>query len=122
MAIQIPKYKIKWVDVSEEKAKISDIFVEGYFYSDVHDIYGRQICEGDIVAFCKEEQGDSISKTLYQVQCTITNNQPVFYIEDRAGKILFQKLSSNTQLVVITSIADLMLALRTKEKLVTHDS
>lgn len=108
MVTKVPQYKIKQVKITDMKTEITDTVVEGYFYSEVHDIHGRQICEGDYVAVCnKDTQVPSLS-TLYEVKRDIKNGQVIFFIEGKASVTFFEDIDPNKQLLVVTSIVDLM--------------
>lgn len=116
MVTKVPQYKIKQVKITDMKTEITDTVVEGYFYSEVHDIHGRQICEGDYVAVCnKDTQVPSLS-TLYEVKRDIKNGQVVFFIEGKASVTLFEDIDPSKQLLVVTSIVDLMTLHKKRER------
>lgn len=116
MVTKVPQYKIKQVKITDMKTEITDTVVEGYFYSEVHDIHGRQICEGDYVAVCnKDTQVPSLS-TLYEVKRDIKNGQVVFFIEGKASVTLFEDIDPSKQLLVVTSIIDLMTLHKKRER------
>lgn len=108
MVTTIPQYKIKQVKITDDKFETTDAVIEGYFYSEVHDIHGRQICEGDYVAVCNKDTQEPSLSTLYEVKRDIKNSQIIFFIKDKASVTLFEDIDPSKQLLVVTSIVDLM--------------
>ena len=108
MVTTVPQYKIKQVKTTNDKFETTDAVIEGYFYSEVHDIYGRQICEGDYVAVCNKDTQEPSLSTLYEVKRDIKNSQTIFFIKDKSSVTLFEDIDPSKQLLVVTSIVDLM--------------
>lgn len=108
MVTTVPQYKIKQVKTTDDKIATTDTIIEGYFYSEVHDIHGRQICEGDYVAVCNKDTQEPSLSTLYEVKRDIKNSQTIFFIKDKSSVTLFEDIDPSKQLLVVTSIVDLM--------------
>ena len=116
MVTKVPQYKIKQVKITDMKTEITDTVIEGYFYSEVHDIHGRQICEGDYVAVCNKDTQEPSLSTLYEVKRDIKNGQVIFFIECKAGVTFFENIDPSKQLLVVTSIVDLMTLHKKRER------
>lgn len=108
MVTKIPQYKMKQVKITDNKFETIDAVIEGYFFSEVHDIHGRQICEGDYVAVCNKDTQEPSLSTLYEVKRDIKNSQTIFFIKDKSSVTLFEDIDPSKQLLVVTSIVDLM--------------
>ena len=108
MITKIPQYRVKQVKITDNKFETTDAVIEGYFYSEVHDIHGRQICEGDYVAVCNKDTQEPSLSTLYEVKRDIKNSQTIFFIKDKSSVTLFEDIDPSKQLLVVTSIVDLM--------------
>jgi len=108
MVTTVPQYKIKQVKTTDDKFETTDAVIECYFYSEVHDIHGRQICEGDYVAVCNKDTQEPSLSTLYEVKRDIKNSQTIFFIKDKSSVTLFEDIDPSKQLLVVTSIVDLM--------------